>query len=280
MLHRIREAWSKSGVWDIAGMDKFLGPVEVDETYVGGKIKNMSNSRRAAHYEAGSPDNKMTVVGVKDRNTNRVQAKVVERVDSQTMDALLQEFAHPDAEVYSDGALVYKGIPFEHSWVNHSIKQYVDGKVHTNGIESLWATLKRAYVGTFHHMSIQHLQRYVTEFQGRHNIRDLTILAGMTSVVIGMIGKRLMYRELTNNPASSKQAKAEAIKLEAKKPPARNVMRTTPTPKPKRRLKRPVSDPWAESSKRRNAGPTTIVVDPGKPKRKVRAKGGNATGKW
>lgn len=255
MLHRLREAWSNSGVDQIKGMEKFLGPVEVDETYVGGQIKNMSNAkRRALRGRASTYDNKTAVVGIKDRATNQVVAQAMPRVNQEEMDAFLDTFADPDAEVYTDGATVYKGIDYDHSWVNHSIRQYVEGKVHTNGIESFWATLKRAYKGTYHWMSVQHLERYVAEFAGRHNIRDLTVLAALSAVVVGLIGKRLLYRELTNNPAKVKAAKADAIGLEPK-----------PRKKPiKLRPKRPVrQSSWD--------GPITITVDPGrKQKRRVR----------
>lgn len=113
-------------------------------------------------------------------------------------------FADPDAEVYTDGATVYKGIPYSHESVNHSIRQYVGGQVHTNGIESFWSTIKRAYKGTHHFYSVQHLQRYVTEFQGRHNIRDLTTAAKMANVVVGLIGKSLCYRDLTGATEAAK----------------------------------------------------------------------------
>ena len=80
--------------------------------------------------------------------------------------------------------------------MDHSVAEYVRGQAHTNGIESFWAVLKRGYQGTFHHMSVKHLPRYVTEFAGRHNIRSLDTIEQMRDVVAGMIGKRLMYRDL------------------------------------------------------------------------------------
>ena len=88
-------------------------------------------------------------------------------------------------------------MPFEHETVKHSISEFVSGMAHTNGIESFWATLKRGYHGTYHHMSEKHLDRYVNEFSGRHNARPLDTIDQMASVVDGMVGKRLMYRELT-----------------------------------------------------------------------------------
>lgn len=117
----------------------------------------------------------------------------------------------------TDGAKVYKGIrrKGQHRSVNHSIRQYVDGQVHTNGIESFWATVKRAYVGTFHHISIQHLQRYVTEFAGKHNVRDLTVAAALSTLVTQLVGKSLSYRDLTGTTNAAKLAKAEAVERAA-----------------------------------------------------------------
>lgn len=81
--------------------------------------------------------------------------------------------------------------------MKHSTKEYVDGSAHTNGIESFWSLLKRGYYGTYHKMSDQHLQRYVNEFSGRHNVRDLDTVDQMADVVKNMVGKRLRYRDLT-----------------------------------------------------------------------------------
>lgn len=98
--------------------------------------------------------------------------------------------------VYTDDHRSYQGIPFKHQTVVHSVSQYVDGQAHTNGIERFWATLKRGYHGTYHHMSPKHLNRYVGEFAGRHNARPRDTAYQMTAVVRNMNGKRLTYREL------------------------------------------------------------------------------------
>ena len=87
-------------------------------------------------------------------------------------------------------------MPFEHETVKHSISEYVNGMAHTNGIESFWATLKRGYHGTFHHISPKHLHRYVNEFATRHNLRTLDTEAMMAETVARMVGKRLMYKDL------------------------------------------------------------------------------------
>ena len=78
----------------------------------------------------------------------------------------------------------------------HSVREYVHGQAHTNGIESLWAMLKRGYVGVYHQMSSKHLDRYVTEFAGRSNNRPLDTIDQMATMARGMVGKRLQYRDL------------------------------------------------------------------------------------
>ena len=100
-----------------------------------------------------------------------------------------------DAKVYTDEASAYDGLPNRES-VKHSVAEYVRGQAHTNGVESFWATLKRAHKGTFHKLSAKHLQRYVNEFAGRHNIRSMDTIRQMEHVVAEMVGKRLMYKEL------------------------------------------------------------------------------------
>ncbi len=102
----------------------------------------------------------------------------------------------PGATVYTDEAAVYEGLPRTHEAVKHSVSEYVRGQAHTNGVESFWSTLKRAHEGTFHKISPKHLNRYVQEFAGKHNVRDLGTLAQMTVLVAGLVGKRLLYRDL------------------------------------------------------------------------------------
>ncbi len=101
------------------------------------------------------------------------------------------------ATVYSDEARAYESLPFDHETVKHSLSEYVKGDIHTNGIESLWAILKRAHKGTFHKLSPKHLDRYVQEFAARHNLREFDTIDIIASVTTGMDGKRLRYCELT-----------------------------------------------------------------------------------
>lgn len=189
MQQRIREAFADQG-------PKVLmeGPVEIDESYFGGKRKNMPAHKQRALKGRGAVG-KTAVVGAKDRRSNRVVAKVVERTDAHTLHSFAAEHAHWMAEVYTDDARAYKGLP-NHRSVNHSAGQYVDGPVHTNGIENFWSMLKRAYMGTFHHLSPKHLQRYVNEFACRHNIRELDTAVQMAFVARRLMGKKLPYAEL------------------------------------------------------------------------------------
>ena len=193
MLHRLRTAWDESGVV------RFMGPVEVDETFIGGKRKNMSNAKRRELAKEGAGRGavgKVAVVGAKDRGTKQVKAKVAEHTDKSTLHEFVADVAEDGSTIYTDEAEAYKGIPNPHESVKHSVSEYVRDMAHTNGIESFWSMLKRGYMGTFHHMSEKHLQRYVSEFAGRHNVRDSDTVAQMQSAFAGMVGKRLMYRDL------------------------------------------------------------------------------------
>ena len=87
-------------------------------------------------------------------------------------------------------------MPYKHETVKHSISQYVSGQAHTNGIESFWALLKRGYHGIYHHMSEKHLDRYVSEFAGRFNSRELDTITQMGFIAKGMDRKRLRYQDL------------------------------------------------------------------------------------
>ena len=188
LAHRLRKAFeSESGL--------FAGPVEVDETYMGGKRKNMPKSKREELTGRGAVG-KTAVVGAKDRTTNQVRARAVESTNKATIHGFVADHTALDATVYTDDALVYETLPNPHKAVNHSALEYVRGDVHTNGMESFWSMLKRAYQGTFHKMSEKHLDRYVREFAGKHNLRDMDTLDIMGAIVLGMDGKRLKYTQL------------------------------------------------------------------------------------
>ena len=188
MLHRIREAWAEQ----LPGA--FAGPVEADETFVGGRAKNMHAAKRKQLTGRGGAD-KMAVAGVKDRATGRVRASVVERVDGPTLTGFVEGHVAPEAIVYTDEATAYTTLANRHA-VKHGVGEWVRDQIHINGMESFWSMLKRAHMGTFHKLSPKHLDRYVQEFAGKHNTRNSGTLTQMRNTVVGLIGRNLLYRDL------------------------------------------------------------------------------------
>ena len=177
-----------------ARVARFAGPVEVDETYIGGLERNKHESKK---LRAGrGPVGKVAVVGMKDRATKRVAAKVVEHTDKETLQGFVDAHAAPGATAYTDGTSPYRGMDRPHESVKHSVGEYVRGMARTNGVESFWSMLKRAHKGTFHKLSAKHLQRYVNEFAAKQNLRDFDTADQMQHVVAGLVGRRLLYREL------------------------------------------------------------------------------------
>ena len=188
MMQRIRDAWD-------GGPGPFRGPVEVDETFVGGLEKNKPAHKklRAGRGTVG----KVAVAGARDRETDQIAASVVPSADAATLQPFVVEHTETDTTVYTDEHDAYRGISgVRHHTVKHSVGEWVDGQAHTNGVESFWAQLTRGHHGTFHHLSAKHRDRYVTEFEGWHNTRRLDTIDQMGRLARGMVGKRLRYRDL------------------------------------------------------------------------------------
>ena len=174
--------------------EPMAGPVEVDETYIGGLEKNKHESKKS---KAGRGSvGKTPVVGVKDRETNRIHTEVVERTDKATLQDFVVRHTEPTATVYTDEAAAYRGMPRHHEAVAHSANEYVRGMAHTNGLESHWALFDRGIYGVYHHVSVKHLGRYSTEFEGRHNSRPLDTAEQMGRMAQRGVGKHLPYATL------------------------------------------------------------------------------------
>ena len=189
MAHRIREGW-------IGRNKAFIGPVEIDETYVGGKRRNMHYKRKQRFKGTGGVG-KTIVVGARDRSTNNIVAHTVPHNDTRTLVNFATFYSKRKARVFTDMASAYERLPNRHQAVNHNKGEYVRGAVHTNGIEAFWALFKRGLYGTYHSVSPQHLDRYLTEFSGRHNLRSLDTIEQMREMVRRGVGRRLTYKALT-----------------------------------------------------------------------------------
>ena len=188
LAHRIRETWKDN-------REKFTGTIEVDETFIGGKEKNKHEDKRS---HTRGPSGTSVIVGMKAREANKIIAKPVPERTKEEMHGFIGKNVSPEAKVYTDDHRSYIGLQYEHESVNHSVGEHVRNQAHTNGIESFWATLKRGYYGTYHRMSPKHLERYVTEFAGRPNVREMDTIDQMAFLAKGMIGKKLPYKKLTS----------------------------------------------------------------------------------
>ena len=144
MLHRLRKAFEVE-------VGPFSGTVEVDETFIREVRRKTSTTAREAIQEALR--GKAVVIGMKDRETNKVVAKPVPERTKEELQGFISANVSQKAMVYTDDHRSYIGLPFEHESVNHSVGEYVRNQAHTSGIESFWAMLKRGYYGTYHRIS-------------------------------------------------------------------------------------------------------------------------------
>jgi transposase-like protein len=208
MLQRIRLAMKNGSIFKLGGGDS--GPVEVDETFIGPKPQKMHRDRRLRMQAGQNARVKTAVMGMLDRDSRQVRAKVVPNVKRETLQSAILNQIEKGSIVYTDGAVGYDGLAAQeyiHETVNH-VEEYVRGQIHTQGIENFWSLLKRTLSGTYVCVEPFHLDRYVDEQVFRYNNRatkdnPLNDADRFSALLCGVSGKRLTYAELTKRKASS-----------------------------------------------------------------------------
>jgi transposase-like protein len=200
MLHRIRKAMQTGTFFKKLGSDG--GEVEVDETFIGGKARNMHLNKRQRRITGTGGKDKAVVFGVLERGKEIRTVVVVDR-KKETVQPLIKDHVVAGTALYSDDMLGYRGLEseFAHKVVDHAV-QYVDGKVHTNGLENFWSLLKRSIAGTYVSVEPFHLHRYLDEQTFRYNNRGnrdnpITDADRFSMVLSQTAGRRLTFAEVT-----------------------------------------------------------------------------------
>lgn len=191
MLQRLREACGNDPT-------KLSGIIEIDETYIGGKegAKHESAKLKRGRGTVG----KTPVIGMREKG-GRVKAGVIADASAASIHRAVHQAIETGSTLHTDehgGYVGLEGLFFDHERVNHSAGEYVRGDVTTNGIESVWAVMKRGLHGVYHHASPKHLDRYVSEFTFRLNEGDVKhhTLTRLGSLFDAAIGRRITYKEL------------------------------------------------------------------------------------
>lgn len=196
MLHRIRLAM-QTGTFE-----KLSGQVEADETYIGGKARNMHKSKREQKISGRGASGKIAVMGLLERH-GEIRTKIVPDTKSRTLQVEVRDNVESGSEVHTDALRSYRGLDPEyiHNVVDHA-EQYIDGHVHTNGLENFWSLLKRGIKGTYVSVEPYHLFRYLDEQAFRFNEREGKDAERFAKMVGSVAGRRLTYSELIGETAS------------------------------------------------------------------------------
>jgi transposase-like protein len=195
MLHRIRYAQHHGTI------NKMTGTVEADETFIGGKARNMHADKRAKKIHGRGPDGKTIVFGLLDRETGKVRTSVVGSRRKHHLHRQIRENVAPGAELNTDALKSYDGLDeYTHKVLDHA-EAYVDGTVHTNRLENFWSLLKRAIKGTYVSIEPFHLYRYLDEESFRYNERHDTDAERFQKLLNAVAGKCLTWDILTSQEA-------------------------------------------------------------------------------
>src|SRR5271170_8047084 len=199
MMHRIRLAMQD----DFFG-SKLSGEVEADETFIGGKARNMHVSKRQRRITGTGGADKTAVMGLLERG-GQVRATVIESRRKHVLQDEVRKHVAAGTALYTDALPSYNGLTQEyaHKVVDHAV-QYVDGRVHTNGLENFWSLLKRGISGTYVSVEPFHLFRYLDEQSFRYNNRkDMNDGQRFALAMNQVFGKRLTYSQLTGKDTDS-----------------------------------------------------------------------------
>ncbi len=219
-LHRAlgitqKTAWFMLGRIRLAMQDeehggKLAGEVEVDETLIGGKARNMHKDRKIkVQMDGRNTGGKTTVIGILERGTGKVRTKVASDRKKNTLQPFVKANVETGTQIHSDEyGDQWRMDEYTHTLVNH-LQTYVDGNVHTNGIENFWSLLKRSIGGTYVSVEPFHLFRYVDEQAFRYNNRlPMSDAARFGYLVRKIVGKRLTYAQLIGH---EEKRRAEAF---------------------------------------------------------------------
>ena len=198
MAHRIRESFRELFPEESGPLGGEGKPVEIDETYVGGKDRNKHKHQRGGTRGVVGKEPVFALV----ERGGKARSFHVPEVNAKNLREIVTTQVHGDSTIYSDESSTTRAGArhYVHDSVNHGAGEYVRGDVHTNSIESYFATMKRGLIGTYHHVSSQHLKRYLAEFDFRYNERSALGVEDSERAVKalqGVAGKRLTYRQRT-----------------------------------------------------------------------------------
>jgi transposase-like protein len=202
MDHRIRVALG------MATPDKLSGHVEADETFIGGLARNMHIAQKKRRITGTGGKDKTAVIGILERGKNgeasKVRTVVVPNRKKKTLQTEVKNHVEAGSALYTDFLLSYEGLEgqYAHKVVDHAVEYVRDGVVHTNGLENYWALLKRTISGTYVSVEPFHLFSYLDEQAFRFNNRTMTDGERFSVAVKGIVGKRLMFDQLTGNTAA------------------------------------------------------------------------------